>query len=47
MPALLSGRGKLRQIGWFVAIWAASVVGLAILALLFRLFMASAGLTTP
>jgi len=37
----------LRQIGWFVALWAASVVGLAIVALLFRMVMASAGLTAP
>ncbi|MDR3468174.1 MAG: DUF2474 domain-containing protein [Xanthobacteraceae bacterium] len=35
-----------RRIGWLVAIWAASVAVLAVVALLFRLLMNAAGLTS-
>jgi Protein of unknown function (DUF2474) len=35
----------LRQVGWLVAIWAASVTMLALAALVFRAVMSAAGLT--
>lgn len=35
----------LRRIGWLVLIWSASVVALAVAAMLFRLLMGVAGLT--
>ncbi|MBR0646509.1 DUF2474 domain-containing protein [Plastoroseomonas hellenica] len=44
VPEALKPR-RLRQLGWLVAIWAASVVALAIVALLFRAIMGMAGLT--
>jgi hypothetical protein len=34
------------RVGWLVLIWAASVAALGIVALVFRLIMSSAGLTT-
>jgi hypothetical protein len=34
-----------RRIGWFALIWAASVMALAVVALLIRLLMSSAGMT--
>lgn len=34
-----------RRFGWFVLLWAAGVVALAVVALLFRLLMTAAGLT--
>jgi hypothetical protein len=40
-----SGRGWLRRLGWLVAIWAASVLALAVVAYVFRVIMASVGLT--
>lgn len=40
-----SPRLWLRRIGWLVAIWAASVIGLGVVALLFRVLMRAAGLT--
>ena len=36
----------LRRIGWLVAIWAASVAALAVVALIFRVLMRLAGLTS-
>jgi hypothetical protein len=36
----------LRRSGWLLVIWAASVAALAVAALLFRLLMKAAGLTT-
>ncbi|WP_083671540.1 DUF2474 domain-containing protein [Roseomonas gilardii] len=35
-----------QRVGWLVLIWTLSVGGLAIAALLFRLLMRSAGMTT-
>lgn len=37
--------GRLRRLGWLVLIWAASVLALAVVAVLFRLMMNAAGLT--
>ena len=37
----------LRRVGWLILIWALSVAGLGLVALLFRLLMAAAGLTRP
>jgi hypothetical protein len=37
----------LRRIGWLILIWSASVAALAVVALLFRLLMAAAGLRRP
>lgn len=34
-----------RRIGWLVLIWAASVIAVALVALLFRVVMSLAGLT--
>jgi hypothetical protein len=34
-----------KRIGWLVLLWAASVAGLAILAVLVRVLMSAAGLT--
>jgi Protein of unknown function (DUF2474) len=34
------------RVGWLVLIWAASVAALGIVALVFRLVMSAAGLTT-
>jgi Protein of unknown function (DUF2474) len=36
----------LRRIGWLILIWTASVMGLAFVAVLFRMLMSAAGLTT-
>jgi len=36
----------LRRVGWLVLIWLASVVALGVVALIFRLLMKAAGLTT-
>ena len=36
----------LQRLGWLVLIWTASVVSLAIVAWLMRLFMSAAGLST-
>ncbi len=38
-------RRWLRRSGWLVAIWAGSVLALAIVAMLFRVVMSFAGLT--
>ena len=38
-------RQWLRRIGWLVLIWAASVLGLGAVALLFRWLMSMAGMT--
>jgi hypothetical protein len=35
-----------RRIGWLLLIWTASVMALALAAVLFRLLMSAAGLTT-
>jgi hypothetical protein len=35
-----------RRVGWLVLIWTASVIGLGLVALLFRMVMRVAGLTT-
>jgi hypothetical protein len=35
----------LRRIGWLALIWTASVLALAVVAIVFRLLMAAAGLT--
>lgn len=35
----------LRRLGWLVLIWAASVIGLGVVAMLFRFLMGMAGLT--
>jgi hypothetical protein len=37
----------LRRLGWLILIWSASVAALTIVALLFRLLMAAAGMTRP
>jgi hypothetical protein len=34
-----------RQVGWFLALWTASVIGLAVVALAFRMIMTAVGLT--
>lgn len=36
----------LRRVGWLVAIWAASIAALGVVALLFRLAMNAAGMTS-
>jgi Protein of unknown function (DUF2474) len=36
----------LHRIGWLILIWTASVLGLALVAVLFRMLMSAAGLTT-
>ncbi len=36
---------RLRRLGWLVLIWTASVLALAVVAALFRVFMNLAGLT--
>jgi Protein of unknown function (DUF2474) len=38
-------RPRLRHVGWFVLLWTASVVVLAIVALTFRMLMNLAGMT--
>jgi len=38
--------GLARRLGWLALIWALSVAALGVVALLFRWFMAAAGLTT-
>ncbi len=46
-PPLGSGhRLWVRRAGWFIAIWMASVIALAVAALLLRTVMNAAGLTT-
>jgi Protein of unknown function (DUF2474) len=45
MPLVASKSSWCRQVAWFVAIWAVSVTGLALVALAFRLIMTFAGLT--
>jgi hypothetical protein len=37
----------LSRVGWLILIWSASVAALALMALVFRLLMAAAGLTRP
>ena len=34
-----------RRVGWMIAIWAMSVIGLGIFAMIFRFIMSLAGLT--
>ena len=45
--AARAGKPWLRRVGWLVLIWAASVAALGLVALLIRILMAAAGLTTP
>jgi Protein of unknown function (DUF2474) len=45
MATHLAQRQLLRRIGWLVLIWAMSVLALGIVAGLFRILMAFAGLT--
>ncbi|NLS06133.1 DUF2474 domain-containing protein [Rhizobium sp. P32RR-XVIII] len=45
MPDATTRKGWLRRFGWLVLIWTASVVALAVVAMLFRLIMGFAGLT--
>ena len=45
MNAHLAQRPLLRRIGWLALIWAMSVLALGIVAGLFRILMALAGLT--
>jgi hypothetical protein len=45
MTAHLAQQPLLRRIGWLVLIWAVSVLTLGIVAGLFRILMALAGLT--
>jgi hypothetical protein len=40
----LAGSRWLYRVGWFVALWAASVLALAVVALIFRAIMTAAGL---
>jgi Protein of unknown function (DUF2474) len=35
----------LRQVAWFIALWTASVIGLAVVAMVFRAIMTAVGLT--
>jgi hypothetical protein len=35
-----------RQVAWFIALWTASVIGLGVVAMVFRAIMTAAGLTT-
>lgn len=39
------GKLWLRRVGWLILIWIGSVMALAIVAVLFRLFMSVAGMT--
>jgi hypothetical protein len=45
MPSATTGKDWLRRLGWLALIWIASVVALAVVAMLFRLIMGFAGLT--
>jgi hypothetical protein len=45
MPDATTRKDWLRRFGWLVLIWTASVVALAVVAVLFRLIMGFAGLT--
>ena len=46
MPRVATKKGVwLRRFGWLVLIWAASVGALAVIAIFFRLFMKTAGMT--
>lgn len=46
MPRTSTKRGLwLSRFGWLVLIWTASVSGLALVAILFRMFMKMAGMT--
>jgi hypothetical protein len=45
MAAKPARQGWLSRGGWFVALWAGSVIALAAIALLFRAMMNAAGLT--
>jgi hypothetical protein len=40
-----SRRLRLRNVGWFVLLWAASVGALSVVALIFRILMNFAGMT--
>jgi len=42
----LAGSKWRYRVGWFVALWAASVLTLAVVALIFRAIMTAAGLTS-
>jgi hypothetical protein len=44
-PSATVQRSWLQRIGWLVLIWSASVLGLGIVATLFRILMSLAGLT--
>jgi hypothetical protein len=46
MPLVASKSNWCRRVAWFVALWAVSVMGLALAALAFRVTMTFAGLTT-
>lgn len=46
MSAAQDRRLWLRRIGWLVLIWAGSITALAIVAVLFRLLMKLAGMTS-
>lgn len=41
--SLVHGRAK--RVGWLVAIWCLSVIGLGVFAMIFRFIMSLAGLT--
>ena len=46
MPPFAFKSNWLRQVAWFLALWTASVIGLAAVALVFRAIMTTAGLTS-
>src|SRR5258706_7492636 len=45
MPAVAFKSNWLRQVTWFLALWTASVIGLAVVAMVFRAIMTAVGLT--
>jgi hypothetical protein len=45
MPPVVFKSNWLRQVTWFLALWTASVIGLAVVALAFRAIMTAVGLT--
>ncbi|MDP3976968.1 MAG: DUF2474 domain-containing protein [Pseudomonas sp.] len=47
MPEQQEKKPLWQRLGWLLAIWAASVLALAVVAGLLRLFMQAAGMGTP
>jgi hypothetical protein len=45
MPPVAFKSNWLRQVAWFLGLWTASVIGLAVVAMVFRAIMTAVGLT--